>query len=410
MVPLSLRMRHPERVISVEDHLTCDVGRMRRERLTRLRQHMAAQDVAAVLLLHDPHVAYASGHVGPAVDTTHAVHQRSVAIIGQEGPVHLFADRPSPDLAAEIHPPVFPELDESMAGLAEAIGMATEPSNAGRLAIDEMTGAMLRSGLLDGFDLLDAGRILGPARLLKTEDELACIDRAQRINEVAMEEVRTACLPGVRRSELAGLFISRVRQLGVDDVLIDPIFQPMPRNLSDGPRTSTDHVAFPTGVGDPLFNEEDLVWVDTGIGVEGYASDYGRTWVVGRDPSSAEQDLFRRWSAVMEASLAAIGPGATLAEVGRAAIGASRGAIPWLPHFYLAHGLGVESAEMPMVGTDLGEGFDEQFVLETGMVLVLEPVVWEDGVGGYRAEEVVAITDTGWRPLGGWPGHLGFES
>jgi len=410
VVTPSLRMGHPERVISVEDHLTCDVGRMRRERLTRLRQHMAAQDVAAVLLLHDPHVAYASGHVGPAVDTTHAVHQRSVAIIGQEGPVHLFADRPSPDLAAEIHPPVFPELDESMAGLAEAIGMATEPSNAGRLAIDEMTGAMLRSGLLDGFDLLDAGRILGPARLLKTEDELACIDRAQRINEVAMEEVRTACLPGVRRSELAGLFISRVRQLGVDDVLIDPIFQPMPRNLSDGPRTSTDHVAFPTGVGDPLFNEEDLVWVDTGIGVEGYASDYGRTWVVGRDPSSAEQDLFRRWSAVMEASLAAIGPGATLAEVGRAAIGASRGAIPWLPHFYLAHGLGVESAEMPMVGTDLGEGFDEQFVLETGMVLVLEPVVWEDGVGGYRAEEVVAITDTGWRPLGGWPGHLGFES
>ena len=410
MVPPSLRMGHPERVISVEDHLTCDVGRMRRERLTRLRQHMAAQDVAAVLLLHDPHVAYASGHVGPAVDTTHAVHQRSVAIIGQEGPVHLFADRPSPDLAAEIHPPVFPELDESMAGLAEAIGMATEPSNAGRWAIDEMTGAMLRSGLLDGFDLLDAGRILGPARLVKTEDELACIDRAQRINEVAMEEVRTACLPGVRRSELAGLFISRVRQLGVDDVLIDPIFQPMPRNLSDGPRTSTDHVAFPTGVGDPLFNEEDLVWVDTGIGVEGYASDYGRTWVVGRDPSSAEQDLFRRWSAVMEASLAAIGPGATLAEVGRAAIGASRGAIPWLPHFYLAHGLGVESAEMPMVGTDLGEGFDEQFVLETGMVLVLEPVVWEDGVGGYRAEEVVAITDTGWRPLGGWPGHLGFES
>ena len=410
MVTPSLRMGHPERVISVEDHLTCDVGRMRRERLTRLRQHMAAQDVAAVLLLHDPHVAYASGHVGPAVDTTHAVHQRSVAIIGQEGPVHLFADRPSPDLAAEIHPPVFPELDESMAGLAEAIGMATEPSNAGRLAIDEMTGAMLRSGLLDGFDLLDAGRILGPARLVKTVDELACIDRAQRINEVAMEEVRTACLPGVRRSELAGLFISRVRQLGVDDVLIDPIFQPMPRNLSDGPRTSTDHVAFPTGVEDPLFNEEDLVWVDTGIGVEGYASDYGRTWVVGRDPSSAEQDLFRRWSAVMEASLAAIGPGATLAEVGRAAIGASRGAIPWLPHFYLAHGLGVESAEMPMVGTDLGEGFDEQFVLEAGMVLVLEPVVWEDGVGGYRAEEVVAITDTGWRPLGGWPGHLPFES
>ena len=393
----------------VEDHLTYDVGRMRRERLARLRHHMAAQDVVATVLLHDPHVAYASGHVGPAVDSTHAVHQRPVAVIGQEGPVHLFTDHPSPGLAAETHPSVFPELDESVTSLIEAISMVAGTSGASRLAVDEVTGAMLRSGLLDGFDLVDAGRVLGPARLVKTEDELACIDRAQRINEVAMEEVRTACIPGVRRSELAGLFSSRVRQLGVDHVLIDPIFQPMPRNLSDGPRTSTGHVAFPTGVGDPLFNEEDLVWVDTGIGVEGYASDYGRTWVVGRDPSSAEQGLFRRWSAVMEASLATMGPGVTLAEVGRAAIGADRGGVPWLPHFYLAHGLGVESAEMPMVGTDLGEEFDEQFVLEPGMVLVLEPVVWEDGIGGYRAEEVVAITDTGWRPLGGWPSHLPFK-
>ena len=394
----------------VEDHLNYDVGRMRRERLARLRHHMAAQDVVATVLLHDPHVAYASGHVGPAVDSTHAVYQRPVAVIGQEGPVHLFTDHPSPDLAAEIHPSVFPELDESVADLVEAIGMVAGTSGTSRLAVDEVTGAMLRSGLLDGFDLVDAGRVLGPARLVKTEDELACIDRAQRINEVAMEEVRTACLPGVRRSELAGLFSSRVRQLGVDHVLIDPIFQPMPRNLSDGPRTSTGHVAFPTGVGDPLFNEEDLVWVDTGIGVEGYASDYGRTWVVGRDPSSAEQGLFTRWSAVMEASLATMGPGVTLAEVGRAAIEADRRSVPWLPHFYLAHGLGVESAEMPMIGTDLGERFDEQFVLEPGMVLVLEPVVWEDGVGGYRAEEVVAITDTGWRPLGGWPDYLPFKS
>ena len=160
-----------------------------------------------------------------------------MAVIGQEGPVHLFADRPSLGLVAEIHPPVFPELDGSMAGLADAVGMATEATNAGRLAVDEMTGAMLRSGFLDGFELVDAGRVLGPARLVKTEDELACIDRAQRINEEAMEEVRTACLPGVRRSELAGLFISQVRQHGVDDVLIDPIFQPIPRNFSDGPRT-----------------------------------------------------------------------------------------------------------------------------------------------------------------------------
>ena len=34
-----------------------------------------------------------------------------------------------------------------------------------------------------------------------------------------------------------------------------------------------------------------------------------------------------------------------------------------------------------------------------GMVLVLEPVIWEDGEGGWRGEEIVAVTDSGWEPL-----------
>ena len=52
-----------------------------------------------------------------------------------------------------------------------------------------------------------------------------------------------------------------------------------------------------------------------------------------------------------------------------------------------------------MIGTDLGEEFDDTFVLAAGMVLVLEPVVWEDGTGGYRSEEVLVITEDGWEPI-----------
>ncbi|MEE2769214.1 MAG: Xaa-Pro peptidase family protein [Actinomycetota bacterium] len=386
-----------------------DVGRMQSERLMLLQQHMADQGVVGAILLHGPHVAYATGYVSPAVDSTHAVHERAVAIVGLEGSAHLFANDPPPNLIAKAHPPLSPELDESIPDLADALRMMTHGRDRPRVAIDELTGAMLRSGLFDDFDTVDASRVLGPARLLKTEDELACIDQAQRINEIAMEEVRGHCVPGTRRSQLAAVFANRVRELGVEGILIDPIFQPMPKDRSDPPRTSTGHVAFPTGVGDPTFAEGDVVWVDTGIDVEGYASDYGRTWVVGRAPNQAEQTLFTRWSAVMEASLTAIRPGATLAEVARAATKADGGVRPWLPHFYLSHGVGVESAEMPMIGTDLGDPFDEHFTLEAGMVLVLEPVTWEDGVGGYRAEEIVAVTEDGWRPLGGWPGYSPFD-
>ena len=56
-----------------------------------------------------------------------------------------------------------------------------------------------------------------------------------------------------------------------------------------------------------------------------------------------------------------------------------------------------------MIGTDLGEEFDDNFVFPTGMVLVLEPVVWEDGTGGYRSEEIVVITEDGFTPLTDYP-------
>ncbi|MCV7176928.1 M24 family metallopeptidase [Mycolicibacterium sphagni] len=95
--------------------------------------------------------------------------------------------------------------------------------------------------------------------------------------------------------------------------------------------------------------------------------------------------------------------GATAADLGRAAIAANDGKKPWLPHFYLGHGIGVNAAEMPMIGTDLGDEFDENYVLQAGMVLVLEPVIWEDGTGGYRSEEIVVITEEGWIKLTDYP-------
>ena len=37
------------------------------------------------------------------------------------------------------------------------------------------------------------------------------------------------------------------------------------------------------------------------------------------------------------------------------------------------------------------------------MVMVLEPVVWEDGTGGYRSEEIIVITEEGWIRLTDYP-------
>jgi Xaa-Pro aminopeptidase len=149
------------------------------------------------------------------------------------------------------------------------------------------------------------------------------------------------------------------------------------------------------------------MWVDTGISYHGYASDFGRTWLVSRDPrpSRRQRDQLTRWHSVVDAVLDTVGPGATGRDLTAAAVEAEADAdrTPWLRHFYLAHGVGTDSAEMPLVGTDLGPEFDEGIVLASGMVLVLEPVIWDDGECGYRSEDIVAVTDSGYETLSDFP-------
>ena len=172
----------------------------------------------------------------------------------------------------------------------------------------------------------------------------------------------------------------------------------MPRSLAELSWTLTGHHAFPTPSADRVLARGDVVFNDTGIDHRGWASDFGRTWLVGVEPDARQRDQFARWCEVIAACEAAIRPGGTAADVARAARtanGAASGGDPWFPHLYVGHGIGTESAELPFCGTDLGPEVEDQVVLAPGMIIVLEPVVWDDGVGGYRAEEVIVVTDTG---------------
>ncbi len=402
-------------IIKAGPELELDVGRLRGERYDKLQGQMAADGLDALVLLHGPHVAYATDCLPKGVDVTHASANRPVAVVMADQPRPWLLGGEADGLDVEAGPEVWPDIDEGAAefgGQLDSILGGT--ARGGRVGIDLMTGAMRRTGVLSGAETADAANTMGAVKLHKTIDELACIHQAQARTNRAMATVQEALVPGVRRVELAAVFLRRLREEGIDANMIDVIFQPMARRMADGPRTTTGHLAFPTWSGDPVYAEGDLIWVDSGSDYHGYASDFGRTWTVGRSPTPAEQRCFERWLAVMDATYEAIAPGATFADVCAAATSAdaphrSDGDRPWMPHFYLVHGVGIESAEMPFLGTDNGPDFDAAHTLEPGMVMVLEPAIWEDGTGGYRAEEIVAVTDHGWIPLGGGHPYDPFE-
>ncbi|MYE65838.1 MAG: hypothetical protein F4231_07975 [Acidimicrobiaceae bacterium] len=173
-----------------------DPGRMGSARLGRLRAQMRAQGVDGAVLMHGPHVTYATGHVPEAVDASHAHHCRAVAIVGAaDGPARLHAHGEVGEAVAagaDLGALLWPELDDGAAAVGAAIAEVLGDVTGRRVAVDAVTGAMARTGVLDGAELVDASRVLGPARVIKTADELACIDQSQRHTERAMAEARAA--------------------------------------------------------------------------------------------------------------------------------------------------------------------------------------------------------------------------
>lgn len=384
-----------------------EVTRMRAARHDRLQAQLENQGLDALVLCGTTAVAYATGAHAPAMDSGRAGLFRPVAVVvrGAAAP-HLFTPFPEgapPELPADhVHGALYPDLDEGAALLASSLADLGVAS--GRIGVDELTHPMQRA--LGGYDVVPASTAMGPAKLCKTADELACIRAAQRINELAMSDVYGTLRPGLRQTDLSATFLRRVVELGAQGNGIDPIWQVMPASKAEGPWTTHGDLAFPTASTDRLLRDGDVVWVDTGLHYEGYASDFGRTWLVSAGtpaPTAKQQSQFQRWRAVVDSVLDLVKPGVTALELCKAAIATNGGTKPWIEHFYLAHGVGTDSAEMPLIGTDLGESFDEQLVLAPGMVLVLEPVIWDDGDAGYRAEDIIAVTDDGWMRLSDHP-------
>ncbi|SCX00540.1 M24 family metallopeptidase [Mycolicibacterium fluoranthenivorans] len=386
-----------------------DFTRMRREVSARLQAAMADQGVDALVLLGNGSVMYATGIAWPLADAGLSHVERPVAVVlaGDEHP-HLFlpfregAAMESELPADHLHGPVYLEFDEGVAEFAKIL-TALVPAGA-TIATDELTGAMRRAGtvLFPGAPV-DAAPVVGAAKLVKTIDQIACLQRACQITEQAVSEIQKSLVPGVRQIDLSAEFVRRTFELGATTNMFDSIWQVMPASRAEGTWTTTGDLALPLLTTERELQQGDVLWTDVSIAYHGYCSDHGRTWIVGQDPTAAQQRQFDKWSRIVDAVLSVTRAGATCGDLGRAAIEANGGTPPWLPHFYLGHGIGANAAEMPMIGTDLGQAWDDNFVFPEGMLLVFEPVVWEDGTGGYRGEEIVVVTEGGWMPLTAYP-------
>ncbi|GHF30482.1 Xaa-Pro aminopeptidase/Xaa-Pro dipeptidase [Deinococcus metalli] len=218
-------------------------------------------------------------------------------------------------------------------------------------------------------------------RVRKDARELAALRAAQAIADAAFAQVHPTIRAGVTELDVALELELAMRRAGAQSA-----FEII---VASGPNGAKPHGVASSRV----IGEDELVTVDMGAQVDGYHSDMTRTVAVG-NPSAELRRMYRAVLEAEEAAVAAVRPGVRAADLDRLArdLLTGHGLGEYFAHS-LGHGVGLDIHEGPSL-----RGTSED-VLESGMVITIEPGVYVPDVGGVRIEDLVLVTDHGYEVL-----------
>jgi Xaa-Pro aminopeptidase len=215
-------------------------------------------------------------------------------------------------------------------------------------------------------------------RAVKDPAEIDAIQRSVAVCARAYERTLKSIKPGLRERDVAAELDYQMRRLGADG----PAFETI---VAAGAHSALPH-ARPGS--QPLGNDQ-LLLIDMGASLDGYASDMTRVVHLGKPGRTAR----KMHKAVLEAQLAALDavrPGIPVLMVDQAARKVLRGhGLDASFTHSTGHGLGLEIHEGPRVGKGV------ETMLEAGMVITIEPGVYLQGEGGVRIEDTVLVTPSG---------------
>jgi Xaa-Pro dipeptidase len=282
------------------------------------------------------------------------------------------------------------EEDESPYALIAAI-LKDRGLAAGSVGIEEtmpFTFAHAIGAAAPAARLLPATPVTAGCRMIKDPHEIALMRRACEITVRAHRAVFASLREGMTQSEAAALSADAHRRLGIRGgslVLFGP------------------DAAYPHGTTRPRpLRAGDVVLIDGGGRLHGYASDITRTAVFGAPPTDRQRTIWNVVRKAQQAAFEAARPGVEAQAVDAAArrVVDEAGFGPGYRLFThrVGHGIGMEGHEW----TYLVKG--NRTRLRPGMCFSDEPGIYVPGEIGVRHEDIIVITAEGAENMTKWSG------
>jgi Xaa-Pro aminopeptidase len=256
----------------------------------------------------------------------------------------------------------------------------------GRIAFERSLAYGLYETLRDGgLDLVPTGGAVESLRAVKDEDELEILRRACAVTDRVFERLTEVPFVGRTEREVSWDLEQLFHEEGGDALAFESI-------VGSGPTGSRPHAR----AGARKIGAGELVVIDAGCTIDGYASDYTRTFATGPLDAEAKE----AYDTVLRAQQAALdGIRAGLSGVEADALARSvidESAFSGKLGHGLGHGLGLDVHELPRLSTESSD------TLQPGNVVTVEPGIYLEGRFGIRIEDDVVVTEDGIENLTGF--------
>ncbi|MDW4904279.1 aminopeptidase P family protein [Streptomyces sp. ADMS] len=341
-------------------------------RRARLRERCHAGGSAGALVSRPANVRYLAG----------AAPQGAVLLLGKREDLLVCAgpedDRPAvggrPDEALRVH-----ALSASAGDPAVAAADLAAAQGAESLAVEEhhLTVARHRAigSVAPRLRLADLGGAVEQLRVVKDEEEIACLRIGAEIADQALGELLESILVGRTERHLALELERRLVDHGADGPAFATAVATGPHSGRRGHRPTDRRV-----------EEGDFLSVCLGAVYRGYRCEIGRTFVIGTSPADWQIELYDLVFAAQRAGREALVPGAAYRDVDRAArqVLDSAGYADRLPEL-TGHGVGLEIDEDPQLApAAMGK-------LDACVPVTVEPGVHLPGRGGVRIDDTLVV-------------------